>query len=276
MGRRAVPAITPAAAILALLAAVSAPGRGDDPSPKLFGTPADERPAVPPKVAIKIIEAESKDIQDIFSAAKVMNKDRKRAFTAAAVIAGMADANSKDARFAGIRDQAGKLLDALTRQDLKAAKDHASALLSGQGGAGQTKFELHKYFWDPANGDYDRDLVMHLFKSQRAGGKGIEIAIKKWAAVAPNAKEMEEARVTAYEIATLADIIEKVAPGTGGRLPPANWIQLSKALKDAALEAAKMNKSDDMQKAMNKVDAACVTCHNQFKKPVLLPPPPKP
>jgi hypothetical protein len=132
------------------------------------------------------------------------------------------------------------------------------------------------FFWDAANNEFDRDLVMQLFKSQRAGGKGIEISIKNWAAAAPNAQEMEKARMAANEVATLAEVIEKVAPGPGGRMAPANWIKFSRALKEAALDAAKKNKPDDMQKAMNKVDAACVGCHNLFKKPVLLPPPPKP
>ena len=258
--------------VAALLAPIRNPSRGDDPSLKLV----DTQPSVPPKVAAKIIETESKEIQDILSVAKVNNKDRKRAFTTTAVIAGMADANSKDPKFAAIRDQAIKMLDALVKEDLAMAKEHATGLLDGKATGSAKKTDLHMYFWDAANANFDRDLVMQLFKSQRAGGKGFESTIKNWIAAPPNESDLEKARITAYEIATLADIIEKVAPGPGPGVFPAKWIQFSKELKEAAKEAAKKNSRDDMRKAMNKLDTACVNCHNLFKKNLPLPPPPKP
>ncbi|HLW66806.1 MAG TPA: hypothetical protein VKS79_15945 [Gemmataceae bacterium] len=230
-------------------------------------TPNMNNAIVPEPIAAKIVEIESKEIQKILTEPKVGNKDRKRAIALGVVIAGMADEHSKDPKFAAIRGQAVRVIDALTKENLSEAKDLVNKLLEGTASPKPGKLELHMAFWDAPNNDFDREMAMQLFKSQRAGGKGIEIAIKGWAAAAPNVNQMDRARDVAYEVRILADVIQKVGPkeAIGNKLL-ADWVKFSEALKEAASEAATKKKPGDMQKAMNKLDTACAGCHAVFKK----------
>jgi hypothetical protein len=230
---------------------------------------ADDKLTVPAAAATKLIDEETKEIQKTLSEAKVGNKDRKRALLAAVVIAAVANDNAKDAKMAATRDVALKVADALKKEDTAAAKAAAAELSKPSGGsAGEPmKLDLAKYVFDDENKDFDRDLAMHLFKSTRAGGLGIETLIKNNTEKAPAGKDVDKSISAIYTIAALSNVIEQIGPKEKvGAKDPKDWARFSKALKDSVAEAYDKKKPADLKSAFNKIDASCVGCHNIFKK----------
>ncbi|HEV3145920.1 MAG TPA: hypothetical protein VGZ47_18690 [Gemmataceae bacterium] len=230
---------------------------------------ADDKLTVPAAAASKLIDEDTKEIQKTLSDAKVGNKDRKRALILAVVIAAVANDNAKDPKMAATRDEALKIADALKKEDTAAAKAAAMNLSKISGGSGNQpmKLDLAKYVYDDENKDFDRDLLMHLFKSSRAGGLGIETLIKNNCDKAPTGKDVDKSINAIYTIAALSSVIEQVGPKEKvGAKDPKDWVRFSKALKDSVAEAYDKKKPADVKNAFNKIDASCVGCHNVFKK----------
>ncbi|HLW66805.1 MAG TPA: hypothetical protein VKS79_15940 [Gemmataceae bacterium] len=230
---------------------------------------ADDKLPVPAAAASKLIDEYTKDIQSAVGAAKMGNKDRKRALVEAVVIAEVANDNAKDAKMAAIRDAALKVADALKKEDAAAAKAAAAGLSKpAAGNAGEPmKLDLAKYIYNDEDKDFDKDLAMHLFKSARAGGLGIETLVKNNSEKAPSGKDVDKSVNAIYTIAALSNVIEQIAPKEKvGAKDPKDWIRFSKALKDSVAEAYDKKKPADMKSAFNKIDASCVGCHNIFKK----------
>src|SRR5262245_53221989 len=225
------------------------------------GSRGDERPVIPNSAAAKIIEEDSKEVQKVLTANKILARDRRRALVSTIVIAAAANENAKDPRMAAVRDQAIKVLDALAKDDSDTAKDAALELTKvnpADTGAARN-LELQKYFRDGE--DYDRDTLMQLFKSTRVGGLGIETMIQKYAKAAPPAKEMDNIMAALYRVLILTEVIDKVAPE--GKA--AKWGGYSKALKEALADATTKKKPDDVKTALNRIDGACAACHAEFK-----------
>jgi hypothetical protein len=229
----------------------------------------DTKLFIPPPAAGKIIDEDAKEIQTTLSQAKVGNKDRKRAMIEAIVIAAAANDNAKDPKMAAIRDNAIKLLEVLKKEESAQYKDSAQNLTKGKGdGAAESiKLDLAKYIWDDDTKDFDKDMLMHLFKSTKAGGLGFEKLIKDYSDKAPGAKDVDKAINTIYRVAALAEIIGQVGPKEKvGTKDPKDWERFTKSLKDAAAGGADKKKPAEIKETMTKIDAACVSCHNVFKK----------
>lgn len=112
--------------------------------------------------------------------------------------------------------------------------------------------------------DFDIDDLMFQFKKTDVGGLGIEKEIKD------QAKKTTATPATATTIAQRALIVAEfcvdVNPKFEGKKTKEKWLADNKTMTEAAqgLLAAAGDKKK-LQAAFDKVDAACVNCHNTFK-----------
>jgi len=219
---------------------------------------------------VKLIEADTDELNKTLSPAKPDKKDLKRAKVLAVVIGLNAQAlGSGNAEAAAMHEQAGKVLAALNKDDgLAEAKEAAKALKTAKAGTGAT-VDLVKGLFDedPTVKDWDRDLVMQLFKTTRAGGLGIESKIKSWSEKAPaGGKDMDLAANYAQKSAVIGMALQRMTAPKGK--PAAAWQKLAKDMQVAseeAMEAAAKKDGKALMIAFGRVDKACTICHEQYK-----------
>jgi hypothetical protein len=217
-------------------------------SVKIFGTTESVRAALATDIA---------ELQKILAAAKVEKKDSKRAKTLALVIG----LNAKAVGLMALHEEAGKVLAALADDNNADAKKAAAGLANAKGDG--KAVDLTKFFID-AN-DYDRDLVMQLFKTPRAGGLGIESKIKKWGEDGVTAKDMPAVAAAAQKSAIIGAAIEGFDPPPAKKQLKKEWVQYAKDLQAAADEAIKAKDPKAAKTAIDRLDRACTACHDKFK-----------
>lgn len=224
-------------------------GQADEPSVKLFGDKA--------KVA-GYLKEDIAELQKILGAAKIEKKDVKRAKVLAMVIGMNAQATGN----MGAHEAAGKVLAALKAEDNGAAKTAAGGFASAGSGKAQN---LVKHMFDDDSKDWDRDLVMQLFKTPRAGGQGIESKIKKWAEDGVKAGDVAAVNAAGQKSAVIGAAIEQMDPPPAKKGFKSDWIKFAKDMQAAAEEAANAKDAKGAQAALGKIDAACTKCHEKFK-----------
>jgi hypothetical protein len=215
------------------------------------------------------VKADIAELQKALSAAKPEKKDIKRAKVLAVAIGLNAEAMGEKGEAAAIREQAGKVVEELAKENLAGAKEAAKALTTAKAATGGASVDLIKtalFDTDPTVNDWDRDLTMQLFKTARAGGQGIESNIKKWSEKAPVGKDVDTAAQQAQKAAVIGQVLQRMsAPKdkAGG-----DWkkyaSEMEKASEDA-LDAANKKDGKAMQAAFSRLDKACTNCHEKFK-----------
>lgn len=215
---------------------------------KLFGTNDSVK---------AILAADTAELQKILAAAKIEKKDSKRAKTLALVIG----LNAKAVGNMALHEQAGKVLAALADDNNADAKKAAAGLGSAKGDG--KAVDLIGYFKDGQ--DWDRDLIMQLFKTPRAGGLGIESKIKKWGEDGVEAKDMATVASCAQKSAIIAAAIEGIDPPAAKKQLKKEWSQYAKDLQAAAEEAIKAKDPKAAKTAVDRMDKACTACHEKFK-----------
>ena len=210
------------------------------------------------------------DLQQVLAAARLEKKDRKRAFVMAFMIGANAETIAKldkSRDWMAVHAQAGRIMAALKDENTAAAKAAAADLHQVRGpGNG---IELVKHYFDPAVRDWDRDLVMQLCKTPRAGGLGIEVKIKNWVALGVPRNDLDSAAEVAQKMLVLGMALEKMAPPPALARAKPQWIQFSRDLQASATEtvnaAAGKKNPQATGTAIGKIDAACTRCHGMFK-----------
>lgn len=221
---------------------------------------------VPAGVVTELIKDDTKVVTDALKTDKPAGKDQKRAKVSAMLLAIYAEANGKDT---GLHAQALKVIDALNKEDGVAEAKAAAAKLASPG-TDSAKGDPLKAVWDESQKDYDKDLVMQLFKGTRAGGLGYEKMIKELSEKTPSAKDMAAVATLAAKTAMLTQAIERVGPSKsgGGQKTPENWRKFAGDLQKAAIEtandASKKNAAG-VKAGLGRMDKACVNCHEVFK-----------
>ena len=214
------------------------------------------------------LKADIADLQKALSAAKPEKKDLKRARVLAVVIGLNAEALGSKGEVAAVREQAGKVLESLAKDDLDGAKEAAKGLTTVKTATGAKQPELVRYLFDddPAVKDWDRDLTMQLFKTPRAGGMGIEAKLKSWAEKAPIGKDVDLAIPYAQKSAVVAIALQKMTPPKGKAAT--EWkkyaVDMQTASEEAMAAAAKKD-GKAMLAAFGRLDKACTICHEKFK-----------
>lgn|SRR5262245_14580208 len=157
-----------------------------------------------------------------------------------------------------------RVLKALDNADLVEARKLASNVVAAKSPG--KSIDLTKHFF--AGGDWNRDLVMHLFKTTRAGGLGIEVKIKGWVAGGVRLAELDAVAETTHKVSVIGSALEKMAPPLAKMRQKPQWQKLAKDLQEASAEAIAASGKKDARAAgaaLVKVDAACVNCHTVFK-----------
>ncbi len=215
-----------------------------------------------------LVKADVAELQKLLSEAKPEKKKIKQARVLAVVIAMNAEALGGDS--AAVRDQAAKVAEALAKDDgLKEAKEAAKGLTTVKTPSGAHGDPIKTLFDDDPNvRDWDRDLIMQLFKTPRAGGLGIESKVKAWAEKAPVGKDMDLAATYAQKCAVVGQVLQRINQPKGKPISEADWKKYAADMSAAADEAMKAAKSKDGKAVMNafgKVDKACTVCHEKAK-----------
>lgn len=222
------------------------------------------------KAVSELVQADVKELQSILSAGAPEKKNLKRAKVLAMVIGLNTQAIGKGEAMA-IHDQAGKVLEALGKDDLAAAKEASKAMTTAKNGGGKAHDVVKGMFdADPTVNDWDRDLVMQLFKTPRAGGIGIENKIKAWAEKAPVGKDLELAANYAQKSAMIGLALQRMAPPAKQKQLTADWKKLAEDMTSASEEAYKLASAEKkdgkaLMASMSRIDKACTVCHEKFK-----------
>jgi hypothetical protein len=234
--------------VAAFVGLASLDSRADEKTVKLFGSPDSVK---------KLTATDITDLQKILAAAKVEKKDSKRAKVLALVIG----LNAQAAGDMALHEQAGKVLAALADDKFDDAKKAAAGLANAKGDG--KAVDLMKFFFDPP--DWDRDLLMQLYKTPRAGGLGIESKIKKWGEDGVKASDMAAVVAAAQKSAVIAAAIESIDPPLAKKQFKKEWSQYAKDLQAAAEEAIKAKDPKAAKTAIDRMDKACTACHEKFK-----------
>jgi hypothetical protein len=218
-----------------------------------------EKPSAQSRDLEKWAKADVAALQQLL-AGKLERKDVKRA----KVLAYVVGVDAQSLQWLTVHEQMDGVLAALGRDDLNGARTIV-AIISPAKTLGKS-VDLTKHFLDA--GDWDRDLIMQLFKSSRQGGLGIEGKIKGWVAAGVGRQEFDIVGETAHKVSVIGSALEKMAPPNAKARQKPQWLKFSKGLQEASAEAiAAAGKKDALAAAaaLTKVDAACVNCHTIFK-----------
>jgi hypothetical protein len=133
--------------------------------------------------------------------------------------------------------------------------------------------------------DEDLEDVMHLLKPRKDKGlgigakpgavkpDGIELKVIALAQTAPTKKELDESSAdlakAAYVTAAIAEVALIKTPEKKEKdKDPKDWKTWAEGLKKGSMEladASKAKKPADVQKAAEKMDSSCKSCHKVFR-----------
>jgi Cytochrome C' len=178
---------------------------------------------------------------------------------------GMGKNSAQAAKYAALRQNALKVAEAAAAKKLKDAAEPAKALNLNGAGGGDTKplklYELHKF---------DVNDLMAQYKKTAVGGLNIEQDIKDFSKK-PGMKPAD-AILIAARVQFTSDFLENMQPDEGfnPKKPKPQWDEANKRTRTAAEELAEVAKAPKvdaakLQKALSKLDAGCISCHDTFK-----------
>jgi hypothetical protein len=218
-----------------------------------------------------LLKADITELQSALSPAEPKKPALKRARVLAVVIGLNAEATGDKGEAAAIREQAGKVVDAIANEKLAEAKEAAKALTTAKEATGAKPVDLIKvglFDSDPTTNDWDRDLTMQLFKTPRAGGLGIETNVKKWSGKAPVGKDVDVAAQQAQKAAIIGMTLQRMSAPKDKKEKGSEWKKLAEDMQKAsedALVAADKKDGKAMVDAFSRLDKACTVCHEKFK-----------
>jgi hypothetical protein len=170
-----------------------------------------------------------------------------------------------DAKYAGLRDQAVKVAEAVANKkvkDAEAAAKNLSLDAKTDGKASTSPLTLHEL------AKFDIDVLMAQYKKIESGGLGVEKDIKDGSKKL-NANK-DKAATIAARVWYTAEYLDKVEPSGGfsNAKPKATWTKTNSDMRKAAEELLTVAKEGGkpLQAAFAKVDRACSACHNTFKE----------
>jgi hypothetical protein len=209
------------------------------------------KPILPAEEYTKLIQSELKLIKDALKE-KVTKKEINKARTSAVMLAHYAQSQG----FNGLRDEALKVQDLLTKNKINDAKSWADSFMPKFEKGGDSKpVELHTIL--------DIDDLMHQFGR---GGLSLE---KRLGDLRKKTTDMNEAAEVAARIATIAQLTEAYAPDRDlGQKKKASWVKWSNNMRDAAVRmlAATKKSPAEVQKAAGAVETSCSDCHSVFRE----------
>jgi len=252
MSNRTLPVLGAVALAAGLFALSQVTGRADSAGVKLVIPDTAADGIIKDDISVVNKALEKKD-------GKVLPKDVKRAKVAALNVALTAKATKNNALYA----QAVQVLDALDKEDGVDDARKAAEGLSKPAGGDAKGDPIKLALWDKDNKSWDKDMAMQLFKTVRAGGLGYEKTIKDFAEKDPPAGKLKEIATLAYKTAMLAQAIEQLNPDKP------EWKKFAQNLQASAVEvgaAATKKNAAAVKTALGKMDGACVSCHDKFKK----------
>lgn len=217
---------------------------------------------VPADVTVKVVEGDVAFLQKQLE--KTPEKRVVPTIKATAILlAQTAQDNLKGAQgdqMAGMRAAAIKVAEAVAKKDFAAAKTAAAGLTGAKGGDKAT-IDLSK------TAKISLEEIMSSFRKGTVGGRNIEADLK---AQVKELKDLALAAEIGARCAVIADLSEKLPPGTttGDKLK--QWQTLSREMKilgtDLAAEAGKSGA--DRKKVtdlLKKLEKNCTDCHNKFR-----------
>lgn len=219
-----------------------------------------EKPSAQSRELEKWAKADIAALQQLLGGAKLERKEMKRA----KVLAYVVGADAQALNWLTVHEQMDGVLAALARDNLTQARNLASNVSPVK--TPGKPVDLTKHFLD--GGDWDRDLIMQLFKTPRAGGLGIEVKIKGWLAAGVRPAELDAVAETTHRISVIGSALERMAPPQAKARQKPQWQKFAKDLQEASAEAITASGKKDTRAAaaaLTKVDAACVNCHTIFK-----------
>src|SRR5262249_18056591 len=135
-------------------------------------------------------------------------KPEKKDLKQAKVLAYVVGVEAQALHWLTIHEQMDGVLTALGRDNLTDARNLASNVLPVK--TPGKSIELTKHFLDA--GDWDRDLIMQLFKSKRTGGLEIEVKIKGWVGAGVGRQEFGAEMDATHKVSVIGSALEKMAP----------------------------------------------------------------
>jgi Cytochrome C' len=224
---------------------------------------------VPDDVLAALIEQDAKQVQKLLSEPR---PERKVPFikSSAMMLAAYAQNQlgkdpAKDAKYAALRYNALKVVEAAAAKKFKDATEPAKALNLNATGAGDTKplklYDLHKF---------DINDLMFQFKKSSVGGLNGEQDIRDFSKK-PGMKP-SDAALLAWRVLIVSEFLENMQPDDGfnPKKPKSEWDQATKKTRAAAQELAEVAKAPKLdpkklQSALSKLDAGCISCHDTFR-----------
>lgn len=217
---------------------------------------------LPPAVAGKMIDADIAYLKK--GLAKKPDKPMVNTLYGLAMLVAMHAQDSaigaEAAKMAGLRDQALKVAEAISKNDFTAAKAAAAKL--GEPGTGDPKpVKLHE------QAGVDANIIMGPFRNSPRG-LNIEKDLKGQSKKVTDVKlvgEVAAHSALAAEYSLLLPVTE--ATGAKKKIWDDSAIDTKKLSWEIVAEAAKADKADKaaLQKKLVALDAACTACHNTFK-----------
>lgn len=198
-----------------------------------------------------LITAQAKVIKDALA------KGDKKSQTKARVAAMLAALAAQTTGQKGTRDQALKVADAISKENMDQAKQAAEGLPGGAnagGAAGPVALQTMIDITD----------LMTVFKLEKAGGQELE----KMLPGLTKRPDADKVRLFATQLAIVSLYTEELKPQPAGGKDPKDWVKYAQDLRASALDALKAAKAKDtagMKTALRKADESCNNCHMKFR-----------
>ena len=161
---------------------------------------------------------------------------------------------------AGLRDQALKVAEAISKTDFAAAKTAAEGLANPPKGD-DTPVKLHE------KGGVDVNVIMGPMRNAPRG-LNIEKDLKAQSKKVTDVKLVGDVAARSALIAEYTALLPSTeAAGEKKKIWTDSTEEMRKLSREIAAEAAKGDKADKagLQKKLAALDAACTACHNTFK-----------
>jgi hypothetical protein len=215
-----------------------------------------------------LIEHDTKQVLDSLKGGKPEKRSIVQIKSSAMMLAAYAQAKmaGKDDKAAALRANALKVAELVKGKKFAEAVEPAKALGTGKAaGATDAKaLPLHQMH------GFDVNELMAQYKKKDVGGLNVELDIKNYAR--KGGAKPEAAALIAGRVLVTADFVEKMEPDggfAGGTKTQGAWDDFNKKMRAAAQELAATAKAKadakKLQASFNKLDAACVGCHDVFK-----------